>query len=81
MPRLRNADGRHLVERHLRAIGIDHHRIEHVRRGPAGAQTRQFGLERGDGALHAALDLVDIVHFVCHGDLPELDVASRSGSR
>ena len=60
----------HLIERHLRAVGVDHHRIEHMGGGAAGAQAGQFGLEHGAGALHAALDFVDIVRFVCHGDPP-----------
>ena len=43
--RLRHVDRRHLVDRHLRAVGADHHRIEEIWRGAAGPQARQFGLE------------------------------------
>jgi hypothetical protein len=77
---LRHADAGDLNERHLRAIGLDHDRIEHMGGGSARAQTGQFGLEHRAGALHAALDLVDIVRFVCHGDPPNTTPLVKRGS-
>src|SRR5271169_369480 len=58
--RLGHADGRKLVERHVCSVGIDLYRLQHRRRGAAGSQTPEFVLERVRGALHAALQFVDI---------------------
>ena len=79
-PRLRNAHGRHLIERHLRAIGVDHDRIEQMRGRAAGAQARQFGLQHGAGALHAALDLVDIVRCAFAMAIPRDTASCRAAS-
>src|SRR6185437_4309387 len=69
-PRLGNGDARYLIKRHLRAIGVDHHRVEHVGGSAPGAQAGQFGLEYADGARHPALEFVDIVGCICHGVFP-----------
>src|SRR5439155_2750589 len=66
--RLGHADGGDLVERHVRAIGLDLHRFEQARRRPPRAQPPEFVLERRDCALHASLDVVDIMCCACHGD-------------
>src|SRR5258708_7787944 len=77
--RLGHADGRKLVQRHVSAVGIDLHRLKHRCRGSAGSQTAQFMLERLGGALHAALQLVDIEFIRGHNTLP-LKLVSRPSS-
>ncbi len=62
-------DGADLVDRHRVAIGLDRHRIEQRGAGPAGPQTGEFALQRGDGALHAAVH-VFLVVCVGHGHSP-----------
>jgi len=68
--RLRHGDAGALVERHLRAIGIDHHRIEQMRRGAPRAQTGQFCLERGGSSRHAPLDFVHVMSGIGHDASP-----------
>jgi len=58
--RLRHADGGELVERHVAAVGVDLHRIEHRGGGAPRPQAAELVLERGDGALHAALHFVEV---------------------
>jgi hypothetical protein len=45
-------------------------RIEQVRRSASGAQRTEFLLKRSERALHAALEIVDVVRSRCHGFLP-----------
>src|SRR6185437_9867968 len=59
-PRFRHADGRELVERHMAAIGVDLHGLQHRSRGPTGAQSAELVLEGLRGALHSALQFVDV---------------------
>src|SRR6516164_9124648 len=59
-PRLRHADSGELIERHVGAIGLDLHRFEQARRSAAGAQPAELLLEHLGGAVHAALDVVDV---------------------
>src|SRR5579885_2933840 len=63
--RLRHADGAHLVERHLAAIGLDHHRVQQMDGGAAGAQARELPAQRLQRAVHTPLQLVH--QLVCHG--------------
>src|SRR5215510_9554215 len=49
------------VERHVGAVGVDLHRIEHAGGCAAGAQPAELLLEDLDRALHAALDFVEVV--------------------
>src|SRR6185369_7718701 len=58
--RLGHADGGELIQRHVAAIGLDLHRIEHRGGGAAGAQAAELVLEGLDGALHAALHFVEV---------------------
>ena len=44
------------------------HRIEQMGRGAAGAQARQFRFQHAARALHAALDLVNVMRCICHGN-------------
>src|SRR6516165_270147 len=76
-PRLGHADGGDLVKRHMAAIGLDLDGIEQARRGAAGAQPSQLLLQELDCALHAPLELVEIVCRVGHGDLERLDELRR----
>ena len=55
--RLGRRDGRDLVERHVRAVDLDRHRIEQRGRGAAGAQAAEIVLQRLDRAVHAALEI------------------------
>src|SRR5712671_6886073 len=68
--RLRHADGGELVKRHMRAVGVDLHRLQHRGRSAAGSQTAQFMLERLGGTLHAALQFVDVEITRGHNALP-----------
>src|ERR1700674_201213 len=65
---LRHSDGRDLIEWHMAAIGVDLNRIEQARRGPAGAQSPQLLPQQLDSAVHAALELIEIVRWIGHGD-------------
>src|ERR1043166_7351745 len=65
--RLGHADRRDLIERHVAAIGLDLHVIDQACRGAAGAQSAEFGLQRGKRALHAALDVIEIMRWCSHG--------------
>src|SRR6185312_11283112 len=62
--RLRYGDAGALLQGHLRAVGFDHDGVEQVGGGAPGAQSGQFRLQRGARALHAPLDLVDVVSWV-----------------
>src|SRR5499427_4245886 len=62
------AHGGDLIERHVGAVSLDLHRLEQARRGAAGTQPAQLLLQQLDCALHAALELVDVMRRVCHGD-------------
>ena len=53
-----------------RAVGFDLHRLQHRGRGAAGAQAAEFMLERLGGALHAALQFVDVEITRGHNALP-----------
>jgi hypothetical protein len=75
--RLRHADGGELVKRHVRAVSLDLHRLQHGRRRAAGAQAAQFVLERVGGALHAALQFVDVKTGRGHNALPSLETSRR----
>ena len=70
-PRLRHADGGELIERHVAAIGLDLDMVEQRGRGASGAQAGKLLLERGDRALHAALEVVHVECRRCHGVLRE----------
>src|SRR6266404_1138613 len=65
---LRHADRGDLVEWHMASIGFDLNRIEQTRRGPTRAQSSQLLPQQLDRDLHAALELIEIVRWVCHGD-------------
>src|SRR5262245_18922132 len=67
-PRLGHAHRCHLVERHLRAVGIDHNRVEQMGGSATSAQPLQFSFQDAARALHAALDLIKVVRCcVSHG--------------
>jgi len=68
--RLGHADGGELVERHVGAVGVDLHRFQHRSCRTAGSQAAQFMLERLGGALHAALQFVDVETTRGHNTLP-----------
>jgi hypothetical protein len=71
--RLGHADSRELVEGHVRTIGLDLHRLQHGGRRAAGPQAAQLVLERLGGALHAALQFVDVKTGRGHNALPSLE--------
>ncbi len=78
-------DGRHLVERHRRAVGRNLDRIEQIARGAPGAQRSEIVLEGGDRAVHAPMQVIEI-HAVRHFSSPSptcsrLAVSLRSASR
>src|SRR5579875_898979 len=68
--RLGHAHRRDLVERHLRAIGVDVDRVEQMRRGASGTQAGEFRPEHRGRPLHASFELVDVMGFMGHGDPP-----------
>ena len=65
-PRLRHADRRKLIERHVGAIGFDLHRLEQARRCAAGPQAPELLFEDVNRALHAPLDVGEVVCRGCH---------------
>src|SRR5262245_6223996 len=67
-PRFWYANGCDLSELHVCAVSLDLHRLDQARRGAAGAQPAQLLLQQLDCTLHAALELVDVMRRVCHGD-------------
>ena len=57
---LRHRDGGNLGERHVGAIGIDMDGLEQAGGGAAGAQAAEIMLQRVDGAMHAALEVLRV---------------------
>ena len=58
--RLGHRDGRHLVDRHSRAVDVDLHRIEQIGAGAPGAQAGKFALQRVERCAHALFDLLEV---------------------
>src|SRR5205085_1731578 len=69
-PRFRDGHGRHLIERHVTAIGLDLDMIDQPRRRAPRAQTAELLLEDRDRALHPPLEIVEIMRRCCHGFPP-----------
>src|SRR5690606_19344029 len=64
--RFRHADGGHLGDRHRRAIGLDHDRVEQVGGGATRAQRGEVMLEGGYRAVHAPLQILEIDSGAAH---------------
>ncbi|GCC47860.1 hypothetical protein chiPu_0032181, partial [Chiloscyllium punctatum] len=61
----------------MRAVSLDLDRLQHGGRGTAGTQAAELVLERLCGALHAALDVVDVKTSCGHDVLPSLETGCR----
>src|SRR6202521_2707070 len=64
--RLRHADRRQLIERHMGAVGLDVNGFEQARRGAAGPQSPELLFEHVDRALHSPFELGEVVCRGCH---------------
>ncbi len=60
-PRIGHIDGRDLIERHLRAVSVDHDRIQQMRRGAPGPEPREFLLQHFDRHVHPVFDVVGVI--------------------
>src|ERR1700745_4529142 len=67
-PGLGHAHCGDLIERHVRAVSFDLHRLKEACRGAPGAQPAQLLLQQLDCTLHAAPELADVMRRVCPGD-------------
>ena len=72
------ADRGHLVERRGCAVGHHVDRIEQVDRSAAGAQAAELGLQRGERAVHALLERLE-VECLGHVLFPLLLLAAADG--